>query len=353
MLDLPKPRTWIISPPKTFADIEEMAKAEAAANGWAVKIERVAVDGQEAALVVFSGVVAPEGAAATIAGAGGMAMAEAAGMPVAAVVARAAVLTHPMAAAADDGSLAHLSTLADPVPISELDEVRLKELQRALGRLGYPVGAIDGLYGPKTRSAWAEFKTDVYPGNPSLIGPDSVLVLKEKLQDLASAGISTGASDVWSKEATIMAIRKACLAQGIGLPTQVAYVLATTQWETAQTFRPVKEAFWKDEAWRKKNFRYFPYYGRGYVQLTWKNNYETYSHLLNMDLVNNPDLALDPKVALFVLVHGFKAGTFTGRKITDYINENKTDFDGARRCINGTDRAREIADLAQKFLASA
>jgi predicted chitinase len=348
MLDLPKPKTWIISPPRTFADIEDMAKTEAAANGWAVKVERVAVDGQDAALVVFSGVVAPEGAATATAGAGGATMEEAPAIPITSMAARAAIPTRPLATATDDGSLAHLSTIADPMPVSELDDVRLKELQRALSRLGYPVGTIDGLFGPKTRSAWAEFKTDVVPGNPSLIGPDSVLTLKEKLGNLASAS----ASDVWSKEATITAIKKACHAQGIGLPTQVAYVLATTQWETAQTFRPVKEAFWKDEAWRKKNFRYYPYYGRGYVQLTWKNNYETYSHLLNIDLVGNPNLALEPKVALFVLVHGFKTGTFTGRKIMDYINENKTDFDGARRCINGTDRAREIADLAQKFLVS-
>jgi hypothetical protein len=49
----------------------------------------------------------------------------------------------------------------------------------------------------------------------------------------------------------------------------MAYVLATTQWETAQTFKPVREAFWKDEEWRRVNLaRYYPYYGRGFVQLT-------------------------------------------------------------------------------------
>ena len=49
-------------------------------------------------------------------------------------------------------------------------------------------------------------------------------------------------------------------------------------------------------------------------------------------------------VALFALVHGFKTGTFTGRKITDYINRSETDFVNARRCINGTDKATEIAE---------
>ena len=62
---------------------------------------------------------------------------------------------------------------------------------------------------------------------------------------------------------------------------------------------------------------------------------------------------MDPAVALFVLVHGFKTGTFTGRKITDFINQNMTNFIDARRCINGTDKASEIAALAEKFLAAA
>jgi predicted chitinase len=88
------------------------------------------------------------------------------------------------------------------------------------------------------------------------------------------------------------------------------------------------------------------------VQLTWKNNYQTYSGLIGRDMVADPDIALEPAVALFVLVHGFKTGAFTGRKITDYISENQTDFVAARRCINGTDKASEIAQIARDFLAT-
>jgi predicted chitinase len=93
-----------------------------------------------------------------------------------------------------------------------------------------------------------------------------------------------------------------------------------------------------------------PYYGPGYVQLTWKNNYQKYSQILGADLENNSDLAMEENIALFVLVHGFKVGTFTGFKIADFINRNQTDFVGARRCINGTDRAHEIASLAEDYL---
>jgi hypothetical protein len=68
-------------------------------------------------------------------------------------------------------------------------------------------------------------------------------------------------------------------------------------------------------------------------------------------MVSEPDIAMRPSVALFVLVHGFKTGAFTGRKITDYINDAKTDFVKARFCINGRDRAQDIADIAKEYLA--
>jgi predicted chitinase len=243
--------------------------------------------------------------------------------------------------------LTELLSISGPTPISELTQKQLKELQTALSLFGYPVGAIDGLIGPKTRNSWAEFKTDIYAGNPGLIGKESIETLQGKLDDIGEGEIH----DFSNKAGTIEAIKNQCRAQGIGLNTQIAYVLATTQWETNQTFEPVQEAYWVSENWRKKNLRYYPFHGRGFVQLTWKNNYEKYSRILDVDMVSDPDIAMQPGVALFVLVHGFKTGAFTNRKITDYINACKTDFIQARRCINGTDRAHEIADIAKKFLS--
>jgi len=242
--------------------------------------------------------------------------------------------------------LEKLLSIAEPVPISELTKDQLKELQKALKTLTYPVGDIDGLIGPKTRNAWAEFKTDEFFGHPDLIGPESLTQLQDKL-DVIGDGVE---HDFTTKEGTIAAIKWECRAQGLALETQIAYVLATTMWETNRTFKPVIEAYWLSEAWRKRNLRYYPYYGRGFVQLTWKNNYKKYSDILDVDMLREPDIALRPNVALFVLVHGFKTGTFTGRKISDYINEEKTDFIKARRCINGSDKAHEIASIAERFL---
>jgi len=242
----------------------------------------------------------------------------------------------------------NLLTLSSPTPLDTLDSDQLTELQRGLSVLGYPISLVDGLYGPNTKNAWAEFKTDVFPGNPTLVGPESVKILDTKASDISkNLGIPTT-----NESSTIAAVIRQCRLVGLDLKTQISYVLATTKWETAQTFRPVKEAFWKDEAWRKANLHYYPYYGRGYVQITWKRNYEKYGKILGLDLVNNPDLALNHPVALFIVVHGFQTGGFTGRKISDYINAGQTNFIDARRCINGTDRAAEIAALAQGYMTT-
>lgn len=99
-----------------------------------------------------------------------------------------------------------------------------------------------------------------------------------------------------------------------------------------------------------RRVRYYPYYGRGYVQITWDYNYQAYSDKLGLDLINNPDLALEPNNSLFILVDGFKNGVFTGKSIFDYINDVKTDFYNARRCINGLDHAEEIKLSAEHFL---
>lgn len=128
-----------------------------------------------------------------------------------------------------------------------------------------------------------------------------------------------------------------------------AYIFATVYHETAQTFLPVREAFWKTEEWRKRNFKYFPYYGRGFVQITWERNYRVYSKVLGVELVKNPDLALDAKTAFKILVHGCKNGIFTGKKISDYIRDGKPNYKEMRRVVNGNDKAELIADYANKF----
>ena len=80
---------------------------------------------------------------------------------------------------------------------------------------------------------------------------------------------------------------------------QAAYVLATAWHETNQTMLPVIEAYWLSEEWRKKNLRYYPWYGRGFVQLTWQDNYKLADNKLglNGEMLKNPSLAQVPKYA--------------------------------------------------------
>ena len=74
----------------------------------------------------------------------------------------------------------------------------------------------------------------------------------------------------------------------------LAYMLATTYHETAQRMWPVTEYGSQSYLQGKE---YWPYIGRGFVQLTWEDNYDNASKALALiderDLVEHPEMALD------------------------------------------------------------
>ncbi len=134
---------------------------------------------------------------------------------------------------------------------------------------------------------------------------------------------------------------------------QAAYVLATVKHETANTFKPLEE-YGKGKG---KTYGVADpvtgktYYGRGYVQLTWKYNYDKMGRLLKIDLINNPELATDPGIAYEIMIIGMVNGLFTGRSLSDYLNPDKTDYYTARRIINGLDKANLIKSYALDYEA--
>lgn len=134
------------------------------------------------------------------------------------------------------------------------------------------------------------------------------------------------------------------------------YILPTAWWESAGTMHPVKEAYWLSEDWRKKHLRYYPWYGRGLIQTTWEDNYIAMWKELGLEGPVNPDAFLEWDVALPALFVGMQKGMYTGRDLDDYIDlidegddEDAREMRAARRIVNGTDKASEIAKLGLKF----
>lgn len=136
----------------------------------------------------------------------------------------------------------------------------------------------------------------------------------------------------------------------------LAYSLATAYHETNATMQPVIEAYWLSEGWRKNNLRYYPYHGRGHVQLTWDYNYKKASERLKelfgieVDLVKNPEKALDPYTSALILYVGSIEGWFTGKKLAQYFGPGVANPTDARRIINGTDKAAQIAGYYHVFV---
>lgn len=148
-----------------------------------------------------------------------------------------------------------------------------------------------------------------------------------------------------------------------------AYILATAFHETGALMQPIKEkggaAYLtkmydpastdpKRAAMARKNGNTTPgdgvrYAGRGLVQITWLNNYRKMGKVVGRDLVKNPDEALEPAIAVKILFHGMIAGSFTGKKLSDFFQPTSTDWRNARRIVNGVDRADLIAGHARKF----
>lgn len=150
--------------------------------------------------------------------------------------------------------------------------------------------------------------------------------------------------------------------QGLTDTRQLSYVLATAYHETGAKMQPVEEiGKGKGKPYGSK-FKYGDgpgkrvpyttpdklYYGRGLVQITWYELYQKFGKLLNIDLLNKPELALRMDVAVDILVTGMVNGLFTGKKLSDYFGVNE-DRVNARRIINSLDCATMIAGYSNNF----
>lgn len=134
----------------------------------------------------------------------------------------------------------------------------------------------------------------------------------------------------------------------------LAYGLATAWHESRM--KPIEE--WgkgKGRAYGAVNSTGKAPYGRGLVQLTWHDNYVRADKELGLNgsLSANYDRALEPEIAVAILVRGMAKGWFTGKSLGTYMAKEAagtaSQFKDARRIINGTDKADLIAGYASKF----
>lgn len=179
---------------------------------------------------------------------------------------------------------------------------------------------------------------------------------RAKFYEAVTADLFRGSLPDWQREPLDRIIDEG-EARGRRL-VECAYVLATAYWETGR-FRHMEEigqgegkAYGEELALMGSGSRITKrarYHGRGFVQLTWLANYARMALLTGVDLVNAPERAAEPEIAAKVLWEGMIRGTFTGKNLADYFGEDRADYVEARRIVNGTDRAEEIAGFARQF----
>lgn len=153
----------------------------------------------------------------------------------------------------------------------------------------------------------------------------------------------------------------------------LAYMLATAHHETGRRMQPLRETFADSDAvaiarldaafaagrlpsvsrpyWRRDG-EGKSWLGRGFVQLTHRDNYARLSEATGIDLIAAPERAMDLDVAVDILFCGMRDGLFTGKKLAGYFSGVREDWSGARRIINGLDRAALVGGYGRLYWAA-
>ncbi len=235
-----------------------------------------------------------------------------------------------------------------------MTDVPILDLQRYLAILGlYDPDRLDGDWGTRTATA-----VHRYCDWQRIYGSERQLF--EAIKQSARAVMpETDWTQVAGGQARtnafVAACTDCCRKMGLGEAAQIAYVIATAEHETGgRDFLPNREADHvpsppKAEQYRR-NLRYYPYYGRGLIHWTWERNYAMAEAMLELPLRAQPDIALIPQVALFLLVWTMRTGKATGVALPQFVGDGKIDFRAARAVVNGADQQDRIANMAEQWL---
>jgi putative chitinase len=139
----------------------------------------------------------------------------------------------------------------------------------------------------------------------------------------------------------------------------LAYMLATVFHECATRMWPIEEyGKGQGQPYGEPDENGNCFYGRGFVQLTWKENYEHATKALSLtgdrDLGLHPERALDVLIAARIMFRGMSEGWFRDSKLGDFFNKEENDPVGARDIINGDvgKNGELVAGYHDAFLAA-
>jgi len=165
-------------------------------------------------------------------------------------------------------------------------------------------------------------------------------------------------------EANWPLIQKALVAEGIGTPMVEIAALATIGTELP-SFIPRMELSPKNEDRAAYFVRMYydnqkvrhalgnqtpddaaKFCGRGFIQLTGRDNYQVFGDLLGIDLINRPDLALEPPIAARIF-----ASYFRRRRVAEAAEAR--DWFRVRVRVNGGSNGWERFNALVKSLQAA
>jgi predicted chitinase len=246
----------------------------------------------------------------------------------------------------------------------------VEKLQQALG---FTSTEIDGKLGKDTENAVVAFQKKNGLVADGLVGDNTwSALLKTPVKTAPASSPPSPTVKVGSNTLSIDAIVRSipfptirsfarrsvplilqeCNNSGVANLAQIAYILATAEHEShlgewMEEFASGWDYEWwselgNDQAGDGPRFK-----GRGFVQLTGRSNYTNWKNRLGIDIVSHPEKVMEPEIAAKILVQGMREGAFTTVKLNDYIGN---DFVNARRIINHTDRAAQIAAIADEYL---
>jgi peptidoglycan L-alanyl-D-glutamate endopeptidase CwlK len=228
-------------------------------------------------------------------------------------------------------------------------------LQTALRKAGFDPGAIDGFFGLGTQAAVLAFQRSERLAADGIVGPNTAKALQLATIPTVPSAIPGVTVQVVSRmfpvtpigniKANLPAVLDSLVVASLPDRAMVLTALSTIRAETA-SFEPITEG--RSRFNTSPNGHPFDLYdnrkdlgnrgapdgaqfcGRGFVQLTGRDNYTRYSREIGKDLVGNPELANDRMIAAELLARFLKDRE---NQIREAIASD--DLASTRRLVNG------------------